>query len=74
MRKFRRYPRSVEREAAAYRVTAALGLIEAELACLNSRRAVATDSAAAFDLNCQIRDAMARRTVLLGRERAHNAA
>jgi hypothetical protein len=52
-------------DAAAYRDEAALGLIEAQLACLRNRRRIAVGSAATLDLACQIRDTMAARQALL---------
>jgi hypothetical protein len=62
-------------DAAAYRDEAALGLIEAQLACLHHRRRTAMDSAAALDLACQIRDALAsRRALLQARGGSPNAA
>ena len=61
----RPYPPIVDRDALARRDEAALGLIDAQLACLYSRRAAAMDGATAIDVAYQIRDAMAARRALL---------
>jgi hypothetical protein len=49
----------------AYRDEATLGVVEAQLACLFNRRAMAGDRAAWLDISHQIRDAMAARRSLL---------
>ena len=62
-----------DRDAARYRDEAALGIIEAQLACLHRRRAVA-DDVKAQDLAGQIRDAVAARQAVLARVRAQRRA
>lgn len=72
---FGQYEQSIERDAAAYRDAALLGLIEAELACLANRQALAADGTTSFDLACQLRDAKAaRRTLLRSRDRLSRGA
>jgi hypothetical protein len=54
-----------ESDSAAYRDEAMLGVVEAQLACLFNRQAVASDRTAWLDISHQIRDAVAVRRTLL---------
>ncbi|HZK90921.1 MAG TPA: hypothetical protein VFC56_12310 [Stellaceae bacterium] len=75
MLKLGTYAPIADRDAAAYRDEAVLGLIDAQLACLYRRCAAVAGGATAVDIACQIRDATAaRRALLAARNGARGAA
>jgi hypothetical protein len=61
-------------DSVAYRDEATLCVVEAQLACLFNRQAMAGDHAAWLDISHQIRDAMAARRSLLRALSAERAA